>query len=115
MKVTVTQVNFQAPGSTKQSYPQIQHTNTVVDVDPTQPLDGGALFNRLTAMIPAEAKNNLMVLRLQHNKKTLDPSKSATDNGVPAGATLELHVMHNDIPVTPANQTAFFSRFAKRV
>jgi hypothetical protein len=115
MKVTVTQVNFQAPGSTKKTYQQTQHTNTVVDIDPTQPLDGITLFNRLTFMIPAEAKNNLMVLRLQNNKKTLNPSLSATDNGITAGATLELHVMENDIPVAAENQTAFFSRFVKRV
>ena len=111
MRITVRRVNFQAPGSTKQQIPQIQHVNTVVDLDPTQPLDGVALFNRLTSMTPDRLKNNLMVLRLQHNQKTLDPSKTVTEHGLTDGATVDLHVMENDIPVTPAVQTAFFSRF----
>ena len=113
MKITVRQVNYQAPGSTKQRHAQLQHVNTVVDVDPAQPLDGTTLFNRLTAMLPAYAKNNLMVLRLQHNKKTLDPAKSVTENGLKEGSTVEMHVMENDIPVAPTAQTAFFSRFVK--
>ena len=113
MKITVRPVNFQAPGSTKKSFPQTQHVNIVVDVDPTQPLDGSALFNRLSAMAPAAVKNNLMVLRLRHNNKTLDPTKSVTDIGLMEGSTVELHVMENDIPVAPAAQTAFFSRFVK--
>lgn len=113
MKITVRQVNFQAPGSTKHRVPQIQHVNTVVDVDPAQPLDGAALYNKITAMVPAIIKNNMMVLRLQHNKKTLDPAKSATEQGLKEGATVEIHVMENDIPVAPTAQTAYFSRFVK--
>ena len=113
MKITVRQVNFQAPGSTRQRQPQLQHINTVVDIDATKPLDGAALFSKVTAMIPAAAKNNLMVLRIQHNKKTLDPTKAAAENGLTEGATVELHVMENDIPVSLTAQTAFFSRFVK--